>query len=1099
MVVVGAICYGPGDELRTTRRLSMQDRAQLRDALARIEILRETSTRQLLVDELADDLGKDFDPPRTNTLSTDCAAIVRTCARLGALPELVVAVELAGASSAEVARLAEMVEKLAPAAVLTSAERRRLADLLARIPPRAVERLFVDAELAEYWDQNIQDAGDAIERLASVSTGDTYAEATLLAFVERAAHQADNFRSNQCHQIIQNAAGRLGREEEIRRLCEQLSDVGVVGDGSFDLSVASSPGDRVVPASEVSIPGEDIVRATAPASVAAEQSVAAYRIIGGIPPQNPSFTGRQEMLKDLRRALRQRGYTALLPHTLHGLGGVGKTQLATEYAHRFQSDYELIWWIPSDHVSSIRRSIVSLARRLELPESEDVDFTVQTVLDELGVGRPSRNWLLVYDNAGNPVDVRRYLPSGPGQVLVTSRNRDWSNESTILEVDVFSEEESIEFLTRGWADISDEDAHMLAEELGRLPLALDQAVAVHRVTGMPLDEYLRLLRNSPGMVLDEGESSDYPQSVAKTCRLAFDRLRERSPGAAQLLEVCAFLSPSEIAVPMLVRGRGAPLPSALAETLFDNIKLRGAIREIGRYALAQLDASRDFIKIHMLVGRLLRDALPPDQRDEMQRNAHALLAFANPQEPDNERTWPLHRQMAPHVIPSGVVHSSDPHVLQVLLDQIRFFYRTGDYRQSSDLAKLAVDEWSNSLGSENSMTLQANFHLGNALRAIGEYQPAREIDETTLRVMKRELGEDHEYTLRAASSHAADLRLLGHFQQALEVDKDTISRYRRILGEDDALTLRAAHNLAVDYRLLGDFGQAYEIDEETLRHRRALLGDNSLSVLASTTSLARDLYGVGEYQKGLEEEESSVRLYESQFKDHEFLLLARRNLAILLRKVGRYAEAARLAADVWDQECSRHGPEHEHSLSAMMTLANALRVCGELEKAHETNDQARKLYRENFRDDHPFTLACTNNLTITLRALGRRAEAAELDRETIDSLRHVLGADHLYTLCGLTNLSNDLSLEGNHTEARKVSQDVYDRSKRTRPEDHPYTLACAANLALDLEATGATDEAAMLRADTRRRLQRKLGREHPETVSMERGRRAECDSEVPPT
>jgi hypothetical protein len=125
--------------------------------------------------------------------------------------------------------------------------------------------------------------------------------------------------------------------------------------------------------------------------------------------------------------------------------------------------------------------------------------------------------------------------------------------------------------------------------------------------------------------------------------------------------------------------------------------------------------------------------------------------------------------------------------------------------------------------------------------------------------------------------------------------------------------------------------------------------------------------------------------------------------------------------------------------------------------------------------------------------------ALALDRATVDSLKGVLGDNHPYTLCALTSLSNNLSMAGDHAEARLVSQDVYDRSRRARPEDHPYTLACATNLAVDLEATGATAEAATLRLDTRRRLQHKLGREHPSTVNMERGRRAECDNEVPPT
>ena len=1067
----------------------------MRDALAGIELLRDANARQLLIDELTDELGRDFDPPRTNVLNLDCAAIVRSCVRLGALHELLEAVQVVVGSSAETATLNELVERLAPAAVLNSVERRRTADLLASTPLASLERLFAEASLSEYWDREIQNVGDAIERLAFSASKDPYTDVALLKFLERVAHQADPFSRNQCHQIIQNAAVRLGREEDIRRLCQQLSGE-VVDNRSYAPSTTMSPMDRTIQVSAVLTSGDEDVTAIAPPATPP-------RIIGGIPPQNPSFTGRQGMLRELRSALRMHSHATLLPHTLHGLGGVGKTQLATEYAHRFQQDYDIIWWIPSDRDSSIMRSLLSLARRLKTPESDDNDDTVRTVLDDLSVGRPSRNWLLIYDNAGDPSDVRRHLPSGTGQVLITSRNRDWSNESSILEVDVFSEDESIEFLTRRWEGISEEEAHLLAEELGRLPLALDQAVAVHRVTGMPLEEYLRLLKKSPGLVLDEGESSEYPQSVAKTCSLAFDGLRKRSPGAAQLLEVCSFLSSSDIAVPLLVRGRGAPLPSPLNDTLLDNIRLRAAIREIGRYGLAQLDAGRDFIKVHMLVGKLLRDALPPDRRDTMERAAHALLAFANPQEPDDERTWPLHRQVTPHVLPSGIIHSSDTHSLQVILDQIRFFFVSGDYRQSAALARLAVDEWKKSLGPDHLLTLRASFHLGNALRALGDYQQAGRLNKETLDLMRRELGDSHEDTLRASNSYAADLRLVGQFKEALAIDEELLRRYRA-LDEDDneAATLRSVNNLAVDYRLLGDFSRAYEIDSENLERRRAVLGENSPEVLSSAGSVARDLYGIGDYGRSLEEAARTIQVYRDQFKDHLFYLIVLRHYAITLRKVGRHAEAIKLSAEILDQSQSHLGPKHEHSLSAMMTLANALRVSGTEEQLTQADEAARnalKLYQEGFGVNHPFTLACATNQGIIWRALNRVEEALSLDRATVESLEGVLGDEHPYTLCALTALSNDLSMTGNHAEARVVSQDVYNRSKHARSEDHPYTLACATNLAVDLEATGATAEAMALRLDTRRRLQFRLGLEHPDTVNMERGRRAECDNEVPPT
>lgn len=1081
----------------------MEERVQLRDALAAVQVLRDIGMRQQLVEELSLELGKDFDPPRTGALSTDCAAIVRACARLGALRELVLAVNLVGGSSPEVARLAELVETLAPEAVLTSEERLRAADLLARIPPPSIKKSFIDSDLMEYWDESILDIGDALERLGTVVGRDAYAVDSLLALLERAAHQADNFSRNQCHQIIRNAAARYGRDEDISRLCEQLSADDAVTDQSPASTAAVTSVDRVIPVLLASTSGEDDVRAIEAAPSAQDHPRLVTRpIIGGIPPQNPSFTGRREILKDLRRALRVRSQVGPPLYTLQGFAGVGKTQLAIEYAYRYLSEYDLIWWIPSEYDTSITRSLQSLARRLSLPESDDSESTVRTVLDELATGWPSPKWLLIYDGAGEPVDVRPYLPSGPGQVLITSRNRDWSNESTLFEVDMFSEEESIDFLTRQWEDLSDEEAHTLATELGHLPLALDQAIAVHRVTGMPLDEYLRLLRKSPGLVLelDEGESSEYPQSVAKTCRLAFDRLRDRSVGASQLLQACSFFGPSEIAVPLLGRARGASLPPELSKTVLDNIKLRGAIRDIGRYGLARLDASRDFIKIHTLVGKLLQDTLPKDQRDVMQRAAHSLLAFATPQEPDDERNWPMFRQVAPHMVPSGIVLSRDTQARQAVLDLIRFLFVTGEYRQSADLAEIAVETWTKSPGASKTMPQRANFHLGNALRALGEYQRARAINDKTLDIMRRELGEDDEYTLRLANSHGADLRLMGEFREALKLDKNTLDHYRKVLGEEDGATLRSAHNLAVDHRLLGDFSEALKLDKETLRQRRAILRENSPEVLSSITSLARDLYGMGDYEKALEEEERSIGAFIALELEHNvFFLHAQRNLAIFLRKVGRYSESLKLSAATLEQSINRFGPKHEYSLSAMMTLANALHVSGELEKARETNENAWQLYRENFGNDHPFTLACANNVSITWRALDRVAEAKALDLATIEALLRVLGDNHLYTLCGMTNLSNDYSMSGNHAEAKNVSQDVFNKSKQIRPKDHPYTLACATNLVLDLEAIGATDEAASLRTDTRRRLQRKLGRNHPDTVNMERGFRAECDTEVPPT
>jgi len=812
-----------------------------------------------------------------------------------------------------------------------------------------------------------------------------------------------------------------------------------------------------------------------------------HPIVGGLPPQNPDFTGRNEILRTLRRALSRPSDAPLIPITLHGMGGIGKTQIAAEYAHRFESDYDLIWWIPADHVSSVRRSLVALARRLSVPESSDVDFTIRTVLDELGVGRPSSNWLLIYDSADGPGTLRGYMPNGRGQILVTSRNGDWSNDSAIIDLDVFDRHESIELLTRRWSGISDEDASTLADDLGNLPLALDQAVAVHRVSGIPLGEYVRLLQQNPGSLLDEGEFSEYPQSVAKTCRLAFDRLRERSPGAAELLEVCSFLGSSNIAVPLLVRGRDAPLPSALHETLADNIKLRGAIREIGRHALAQLDASRDDIKIHMLVSTLLRSALTPDRYETFKRGG-----------PDSSPSWTHHAQIAPHVVPSRLIGRQDARIVDLIFDQIRYYFVTGDYRQSADMARMAVREWVKDFGPDDPVTLQGYFHLGNALRALGEYDRAREINENTLYSMRRGIGSDDKRTLRVANSHAADLRMLGEFRRALQLDLDTVRRSRRTLGEDNPATLRSAHNLAVDYRLLGRVRQAAKLSNRILLIRRSAHRDNLTEVLLSMNSVVHGLYDIGKYARALALCVEGIKSYELSLPNHPVLAIAKRNEAFLLRANGHLNEALSASRDVLRSSVSLFGPKNQNSLAAMMTCCNALSRCGDAPEAGGIGETALDSYRECLGPEHPFTLVCAINLAIVYRSQGRIDEASALSRLASRALGTTLPMQHPFVLASACSESNDLALRGMAGEAQTLSSVVYRRSQGALGPGHPITLALAGNLALDLESLGARQEGAALREQAVQGLRVSLARDHPVTAGAADGSRFEWEIEVPP-
>ena len=274
------------------------------------------------------------------------------------------------------------------------------------------------------------------------------------------------------------------------------------------------------------------------------------RIFGAL-ARNPQFTGREDDLLQLRDRLRAYGTAVVLPVTLHGLGGVGKTQVALEYVHRFKTDYDLVWWIDCGQPQFVDVSLVELGVRMgevfgiSVPPTADSAEAARMILDVLARGAVPR-WLLIYDNAEDIKAVQRFLPSPGGHVLITSRNRAWETEgrTSPLPIQVFEREESIAHLRQRVPDIRPEEAERLAELLGDLPLGLATAGAWLAETSQPIPDYLAELERDPAEALSRVEvPSDYPVPVAKAWDLSLDRLEQRSPAAARLFELFSIMAP----------------------------------------------------------------------------------------------------------------------------------------------------------------------------------------------------------------------------------------------------------------------------------------------------------------------------------------------------------------------------------------------------------------------------------------------------------------------------------------------------------------------------------------------------------------------------
>ena len=242
------------------------------------------------------------------------------------------------------------------------------------------------------------------------------------------------------------------------------------------------------------------------------------------------------------------GLTAVVLPTaaVHGLGGVGKTQLVLEYAHRFASDYDVIWWISAEQPTSAVAALADLARRLGIPGAANQDEMAAGLFELL---RGQARWLLVYDNAESPAQLTGLLPpGGRGHVLVTSRWSAWGAQASPLELDVLVRAESIEFLRRRTGTRDDQGLAALAELVGDLPLALEEAAAYLEETRENLDDYLELIRDRSRELfgLDDPAGGSDPDSdrrrVATVWSVSLDRVHAQAPAAEALLSLCAFLA-----------------------------------------------------------------------------------------------------------------------------------------------------------------------------------------------------------------------------------------------------------------------------------------------------------------------------------------------------------------------------------------------------------------------------------------------------------------------------------------------------------------------------------------------------------------------------
>ncbi|WP_066368812.1 FxSxx-COOH system tetratricopeptide repeat protein [Herbidospora mongoliensis] len=819
-----------------------------------------------------------------------------------------------------------------------------------------------------------------------------------------------------------------------------------------------------------------------------------------VPQRNPNFTGRDDLLQELRKSMN--AVTAVLPQaqTVHGYGGVGKTHLAIEYAWRFASHYDLVAWISADQGRLVPAAMAGLAKDLGLLPSvaTGIPATARAVKEALESGEPYKRWLIIYDNAEEPEEVRNHLPRGPGHVLITSRNPQWGDFEKTIRVDVFQRSESVRFLERRLVrPAKKEVADQLATKLGDLPLALEQAGAYQAQTGTTVEEYIELFDEQTTSLLSANRAPGYPQSMTAVWKLSVRGLRAKLPEAMEVLHCCAFFGPEPIPRSVFRRGAGEYAPKLRA--ILSNPIIRDKIfRELGRFALTRLDTTAGTLQVHRLVQALLKDELSEQDRERYRSEVHLLLAGAAPPDPDDATKWDDYAALFAHVHPSGLEKSLHPRVREFAILMVRYLHRSGNYDDARVLLEELIAEWTNGLGEDHPDVLAAHRHRGNILRALGRYQDAFTSNERAIELMRANLPEDDPELLLTSLLRGADLRSLGDFQGALSLDLGLEEAFTRTFGEGHIHTLRLANSTALDHALTSDYDKARAMHLDTHVRLESMTPVHRAFLLITWNNLARVVRLHGDYAEACDLGEEALAYGMREFTtDHPLTLAAARDLSVARRRLGLLPEAMELAQANLQQFQQLLGDNHPETLAARINVANTLRTVGDLDGAFEMISDVLARYPLAYGADHPFTLACGINLSIVQRLRGEPSTARDYNKNLLAALTRKLGTDHDYTLTCAHNLAGDYAALGDADQAVALGQESYERLKRLFGERHYMTLCCGANLALDLRAAGQEKEASRLSEQVLSLYGDAAGLGHPDAAAAAAGRRIDFDFDPP--
>lgn len=820
---------------------------------------------------------------------------------------------------------------------------------------------------------------------------------------------------------------------------------------------------------------------------------------GEVPRRNADFTGRDDLLNSVQQQLMdaERGTAAV---ALVGMPGIGKSAIAAEYAHRFSSDYDVVWWVNSDARGTLRERFSELAQRLGLPaEAGGSGGRIRALREALRRGEPHNRWLIIFDGWDDLADAEALLPEGDGHVLITSRNRSWSRLTDIVSIPGFVRGESTGYLMRRAPYITADEADEVAGELEDVPLALAQAAAWLGESVMPVAEYLRMTRQGGSIDLPVGLESvrDYPLASLTSWSILINQLRKDNPRAVQLLTLCTVFAAGRIPLGLVRAVPESELPEQLRWIVRDRTAWTQALDVLTNFSVVNIepmehtgsgraDGGEDRVRMHRLVHTIAGQLTAGDDLEEYRRIVRRGLAEADPGTPHDSRSWPVYSELLMHIEPSGALDSTGNRVRKTVLNCLEYCALSAEFSTGVALGAQVREQWKATFPPDDPMWMPLTVFQSLCLRESGQIRAAHELIREQLANVDEMDDPDLAAVLNVRHTLAIVLRRLGRYGESLELSREIMTAARSVLGPDHHTSLALRNNLGVALRQLGRYEEAYEIDLETLRRRERVLSVRDPSTLISGNNCAHDLRLMGKFSEALARQELGMQMHIQVLgPDHAQTLFARRQLLLCRYRAGEDRDEIREQLGLLlDRYRQVYGRGFYQTLNLATDYGNFLREIGDTVQANQLIAEAEEGYRKLLGQAHPVPTGMQSSFGLILRAEGDTRGALNLFEQAYSGLRTLLGPDHPWSLGCALNSAAGRQDAGRGDEAVELGKDTLHRARRTLGEDHLLTLSVMSGLATDLRSLGEETESRKLDEDVLAGLTRTLGVRHPQTVSI---------------